>query len=568
MKINKLTPKQRKELREKCSSSLYLLSKGILGYDSLVTHLHKELADFLTTTPQNRMVILPRGHFKTTVSTISFAIWLTLPDEKGEWKELFPFKGPNIRILIVSANFSNASKMLRAAREHYENNGLFKALWPELIPNTRKVKWNDTEFTLRRTATFPAGEGTITAFGIGGKLASTHYDVIIIDDPIDPENKKVPSKEEIDRATEFADTTNPLLNSPSEGIVQHVGTRWAYWDYLAHEATKIPVKDTFERVAVADGQWDAGRKQADGQLGEFVSGEPLFPERFSLETLSKIRRDSGDYMFSSQYMNNPVPDEQLVFRPSDDRFFERLPNMGSGINFYVLVDPAISLKRQACRTAIVRVGVHSSGAYYIDDYFVGRITNHETVVQTCSMVTRSPMPPKTCGVEAVAYQEALKNDLEREFALQGISTVVEGVRPGGNESKEMRIQSLQPIHQRGQFFIRPWMDELILEMRQFPFGKYKDIIDAISYTPKIAFIPLAQEADSAEQVIRYLMDRGKTEGEANDIVRGGVRPTSFADRPEYGSLDALMKSIDSLNRPAFNLMGYQMKAFEFGADVQ
>jgi len=184
------------------------------------------------------------------------------------------------------------------------------------------------------------------------------------------------------------------------------------------------------------------------------------------------------------------------------------------------------------------------------------------------MVERSPMPPKACGCEAVAYQEALKNDLEREFALRGLSTVVEPVRPGGNESKEMRIQSFQPIHQRGQFFIRPWMDELILEMRQFPFGKYKDIIDAISYTPKIAYTPMAQEVDSAAQVIRYLMDRGKTEAEAIDIIRGGVRPSTFAERPEYGTLDNLMKSIESKARNEFHIMGHQMKAFNFGGNVQ
>lgn len=563
--MNVLSEKERAELRRKVSGDLYLLTKGILGYRELVPSLHKELAEFITHAPQNRAIILPRGHFKTTISTKGFVIWLTLPDETGEWKDLFPFKGPNVRILIVSANFSNASKMLREIREQYETNQLLRALFPELIPNIRKVKWNDAEFCLARSATH--SESTVTAFGIGGKAASTHYDVIIIDDPIDPENKTVPSKEEIDRATEFADTCNPLLNSPSEGIIQHIGTRWAYWDYLAHVAEKLPKSSIFEKKAISQGRWDVtAATDESGIYGAFVEGDPLFPERFTLETLSKIRRNSGDYSFSSQYLNDPVPAEQLVFRPQDDRFFERLPNLITGLNFYVLIDPAISTKKQACRTAIVRVAVHSSGAYYIDDYFVGRITNHETVQRACEMVTRSSVPPKSCGVEAVAYQEALKNDLEREFIQRGIHTPVEPVRPGSHESKEMRIQALQPIHQRGHFFIRTWMDELTLEMRQFPFGKYVDILDAISYTPKIAFTPVKAEEDNQASVVQWLMDRGKSEAEAHAIVAGGVR----SDVPEdpRDTLDAILGSVDSARgRGKFNVFAHQMRAFDFGAAI-
>lgn len=566
--MNVLSEKERQSLRRKAANNLYFLSKGILGYRDLSPQLHKDLAHFVTTAPQNRAIILPRGHFKTTIGTKGFITWLTLPDLDGRWKDLFPFKGPDIRILIVSANFSNASKMLKEVREQYESNPFLRALFPEIIPNIRKVKWNDSAFTLNRSVVH--SEATVEAFGIGGKIASNHYNVILIDDPIDPENKKVPSKEEIDRATEFSDNTNPLLDSPSEGIIQHIGTRWAYWDYLAHIGTRLPKSSIFERKAIIGGRWQQHETDPKtGETGLYVEGEPLFPERFNLSTLSKIRRDSGDYAFSSQYMNDPVPADQLVFRPSDDRFFERLPNIITGLNFYVLVDPAISTKKQACRTAIVRVAVHSSGAYYVDDYFVGRITNHETIERTCDMVTRSSVPPKACGVEAVAYQEALKNDLEREFMQRGLSTPIEPVRPGGNESKEMRIQALQPIHQRGQLFFRPWMEDLLLEMRQFPFGKYVDILDALSYTTKIAFAPAVNETDNDKAVVQWLMDRGKSEAEATAIIAGGIRPATWGQTVHPDPLGGIIQSIDNRKgRNRFNVLAHQMRAFDYSMAVQ
>ena len=36
--------------------------------------------------------------------------------------------------------------------------------------------------------------------------------------------------------------------------------------------------------------------------------ETLFPDRFSLETLNQIREREGDYNYSCNYLNEPIPD--------------------------------------------------------------------------------------------------------------------------------------------------------------------------------------------------------------------------------------------------------------------
>ena len=110
------------------------------------------------------------------------------------------------------------------------------------------------------------------------------------------------------------------------------------------------------------------------------------------------------------------------------------------------------------------------------------------------------------------------------------------------------------------------MDELLLEMRQFPFGKYVDILDAISYTPKIAFTPVKAEEDGQATVVQWLMDRGKSEAEAYEIVRGGIR--SDHNEGPQDALNMILGSVDvAQQRNKVGVFAHQMKAFTFGAAI-
>ena len=106
--------KQAKIDRILSQRSLYYLCKEVLGYHDMVPHVHGELCHFATHPMYGRFRsgCVPRSWFKTWTWTVGKSIWLTLPDEEYRFRGIFPYKGPDVRILIASNVIDNAAKMI------------------------------------------------------------------------------------------------------------------------------------------------------------------------------------------------------------------------------------------------------------------------------------------------------------------------------------------------------------------------------------------------------------------------------------------------------------------------
>ena len=115
--------------------------------------------------PHKKLIELPRGFLKTTIASEYFPMWLAI-------------NNPSIRILIVQNTFDNAAKRVHTIRSIFEKHELFRALYPELIPdfNSKSVRWSDECAEINRPTTFP--EGTFEAAGIGTKITARHYDCL------------------------------------------------------------------------------------------------------------------------------------------------------------------------------------------------------------------------------------------------------------------------------------------------------------------------------------------------------------------------------------------------------
>ena len=119
----------RQKLRKLSQENLYFLCKGILGYDRLLPSLHKEFCQVVTDTSYNRkMLLIPRGNYKTTIIT-GRAIQYLIRD-------------CNERVAIFCNTVTTASRRLKRIQAHFENNVLLRWLFPELIPDFKKVVQN------------------------------------------------------------------------------------------------------------------------------------------------------------------------------------------------------------------------------------------------------------------------------------------------------------------------------------------------------------------------------------------------------------------------------------------
>jgi hypothetical protein len=79
------TEEQWNMARRMAKHNLLFLARGVLGNDKLSPSLHAHFCEWHDKTRhmQWRLVLMPRGHYKTTLETIAGTIQLALPDVGG-----------------------------------------------------------------------------------------------------------------------------------------------------------------------------------------------------------------------------------------------------------------------------------------------------------------------------------------------------------------------------------------------------------------------------------------------------------------------------------------------------
>ena len=313
----------------RCKTDLFYLGKEILGYEKMTKQTHQELCDYTTSVLPNPpgigeiegfdprknllLLLMPRGTFKSSVVTIGFTLQMILNE-------------PNIRILIDSETFGKSKAFLREIIDHLVNNDKYREIFKAIhgvYPWTKKSEmklWTDSEVILP-CRNVPKKEPTISCAGIDVTKNGMHYDLIICDDL--HSEKNVTNKEQIQQVIDHYKLAFSLLDPGKPLIV--IGTRWDYSDLYQHildfEAEDFNI---LKKSAYND----------DGSL--------FFPEVLSEVELDKIRRRQGSGIFSKQYLNEPVSDENATFKRD---YIIRKPwdeVKGRPMNWYLSVDPSYS----------------------------------------------------------------------------------------------------------------------------------------------------------------------------------------------------------------------------------
>lgn len=451
------------DLRNQALSSTYFMAKAVLGFKDLVPGFHGEMCRFIESPATRKLGLAPRDHLKTSVWTIADTVRRIAAD-------------PNIRILLGNETATNASHFLRRIEAVFERNEVFRWLFPELIPDFSKTKkWSETEMLVPRSEDYP--ESTVEAIGVGGAVVSRHYNLIKLDDLV---GKEASESDEVMRKTiDWYLYCESLLVRPTDEIHTY-GTRWSYHDLYRWIETHEPDCEMFHRSAI-----DA-------------EGNTLWPERFDSSTLEKIRTKIGSFKFSCQYLNKPFDPEAASFHDSWLRYWAwagrgeegdadvLLPEAGSSFRLgdlrrFMRVDPAISERAGAARSAIIVDGVKADGRKFVLEAWAKRCQPFEMIEKIFEFNARYDC--ESVGFESVAYQRILKPILESEAERRGIWLNIIELKPDSRERKENRIRGLQPELERGNIWIRRDMEDLIAEYQQFPVGATVDLLDALAYGP-------------------------------------------------------------------------------------
>lgn len=447
----------------------YFLSRGILGRggsDAMTKQVHVPLCKFIQDPViQNKLVVLPRSFLKSTLCCIKLPIWLALSN-------------PNIRVLIACNIIDNAMNHLRTIKHIFERNTLFRHLYPELVPDIRKVQWSDHAVTVRRTGGY--GEATFTAAGVGVNVVGTHYDVIVMDDILTAKKDDVtgddlaPSQLDIDRAIGWYKLAFSLFDTPSKGVTIYIGTRWAVHDVIDYilefDKSFVPYIQNVYKKGTID--------------------EPVYPERFDAKALEQLKARQGPYIYASQYLLNPLPVEKMVFKPEYIQYYEQMPfNVPYWI--YTYVDPAISSKKEACNTAIITIARTYDNRIYVVECVRKK---GMSVSELCDALfaIHKKYKPRLVGIESVAYQEAIGKHLKEQMRIKDYFFSVKDDTPTRNEPKDARIRGMQPRFAAKTVWIKSYMNGLeteLLEYQGVERSRYVDAIDALAGAIKISSCP-------------------------------------------------------------------------------
>ena len=306
-----------RDMRVRSLYSPYYFVKVVLGYTELVPHLHQHDSELFIERwiagQRKQWIEWPRGNFKTTLFTIGTSVWVVLPVTDAdteyalevleipeeEWFARARLHNQDITQLLAFETTSNSKKKVGEIRWHFEENELFRHLFPEIAYEGTESPWNNDCLKIRRATDRGrrVEEGTFEAIGVGNALQSRHYDIVWEDDLVG--KKAVESETEMEKTIRWHELLHGAFVEAAEQTRFGVSNRWGYNDLNSH------VRQHEDFVFYTRRAWEV-----DPETGQEYA---IFPERLPLDALREIEKRMNRYDFSCQYLNSPIlPGEQEV----------------------------------------------------------------------------------------------------------------------------------------------------------------------------------------------------------------------------------------------------------------
>lgn len=262
------------------------LNPGTPYIDNFHVHVIIEaLEDLRAGRSQKLAVALPPRSLKSIIISVALVAWLLGHD-------------PALKIICVSYAQELSDKLASDCRQ------VMQADWyKQLFPATRLRQGRLALANFETTA----GGGRFST-SVGGTLTGFGADVIIIDDPMNP-NQAMSETERTSANNWVQHTLFTRLNDKRSGRIVIVQQRLHMDDLIGNLEEKAPGSFqllSFPAIAqeneVHDYASPFGRQRFMRR-----EGEALHPEREPLEVLEDLKLRLGSQNFASQYLQAPIP---------------------------------------------------------------------------------------------------------------------------------------------------------------------------------------------------------------------------------------------------------------------
>jgi phage terminase large subunit-like protein len=371
--------------------------------------------------------------------------------------------------------------------------------FPEVVPEPNTHKRTAHLFEIPHTKN--VGEPSIKALGLASRIVGGHFDIIVADDIVDGQAED--SESQMEKATKWIKRSNPLFDNRAKGVRIVVGT---YWPGGFYEGILDPDVKNYEKLVLGcfvDERY-MELMQDVGIETELEIGDPIFPERETLEAIADAREDMGEWDFAHQMLNIRADDSLRYFDKDHIKYYKLSPE-GNALIFtektdpapqrillrdlyrVITVDPATGEGKRTDESALIVCGHDKRGGrMFVLDTWHGRLL--PSGLAEMILAYASKWHPHVIAPEDVAFQKSMKYFIKNLMNDRREHYNIIPVKPG-NKSKVYRIiEAFQPFVRRGQVFFAPNQTALLNEMLNLQIiegkrfaGKSPNMVDALAY---------------------------------------------------------------------------------------
>ena len=400
--------------------------------------------------PKRLIVNLPPRSLKSITVSVAAVAWVLGHD-------------PSKQIICASYGQELAEKHARDTRIIMQSK-FYASLFPSTRLNPNRLSVNDFGTTRH---------GFRMATSVGGVLTGRGGNILIIDDPLKPEDALSDTRRQAVNDW-FDNTLLSRLNSKEDGIIIIVMQRLHEDDLVGHVLDRGEEWDVLSFPAIAE---DDEVHRAQTVFGPFEfkrsTGEVLDPKRESLNTLLTLKASIGTYNFSSQYQQKPTPKEGAIVKHEWLKRYEPdapMPNFLYTLQSWDTANKSGELNDYSVCTTWGVAGFD----YYLLHVYRARL-DYPTLKRKVFEL-RDKWQPSKVLIEDKASGTQLIQDLRAD----GMYSVVP-YEPEAVMDKIMRLHAQTDLLESGNVLFpraAPWLDDYLSELTGFPNGKFDDQVDS------------------------------------------------------------------------------------------
>jgi predicted phage terminase large subunit-like protein len=307
--------------------------------------------------------------------------------------------------------------------------------------------------------------GDYFAIGVGGTVTGKGADLLIIDDPHSEQEAAIASTnpEIYDKVYEWY-SSGPRQRLQPGGSIVVVMTRWAK-------------KDLTGRIVQS---WI----DKDGEEWEIIdfpailpSGNPLWPEFWSLKELEALKLELPLSKWNAQYQQQPTSEEGAIVKREWWKVWEK--ENPPPCEFIIQSwDTAFTKNERSDYSACTTWGVFNMNEDSSDTHIILLDAVKERLefpeLKQRAMEMYNEWQPDACIVEAKASGAPLV------FELRKMGIPVQEFTPTRGNDKITRVNSVSDLFASGKVWAprKRWAEEVVEEMAAFPNSDHDDLVDS------------------------------------------------------------------------------------------